>query len=80
MSSTTIPVPYHSGAAAPSGRAMPRRSGPFLVQIMIEQGSGRSASLGRADRADQREHAYGEALANRPSAQRPCALQLQAKA
>ena len=45
-----------------------RRQPAFLVQMMTHVDPDLRKSLGRRDLADQRETAYGQALATRPSA------------
>jgi hypothetical protein len=55
--------------ATPAGSGDPaRRSGAFLVQVMLGGDGDLRWALGRADLAESREQAYGGALANRPSA------------
>lgn len=80
MSTSKALIPYqnetraHAEHVRPSSRresrstATPPRSGAFLVQLMLGAEPALRRPLGRVDVADQREQAYGGALANRPSA------------
>lgn len=45
-----------------------RRQPAFLVQMLTQVDPDLRKALGRRDLADQRENAYGQALASRPSA------------
>lgn len=62
-------------AAQPSGptprpamTGAPQRQPDFLTQLLVANDSDLRRALGRRDLADQRQAAYGEALASRPSA------------
>lgn len=66
---------HHNGAGRPQAEASmssvqksASRSVPFIAQLIVGNDSDLRRPLGRRDIAEQREAAYGAALANRPSA------------
>lgn len=67
--------PHHNGAGRQhkevpmsGSQKLAPRSVPFIAQLMVGNDSDLRRPLGRRDIAEQREAAYGAALANRPSA------------
>lgn len=63
----------HSGNGHPGSRRQAPPSGQrqmaFLTQLMVDGDSDLRKRIGRSDVAGQRQAAYGQALASRPSAQ-----------
>jgi hypothetical protein len=66
-------MPFASGSA-------PVRPSGFIAQLLVASDPDLRKALGRRDLADQRETAYGSALANRPSARPLSFLRLIDKA